>query len=126
MNSFADAFFMGNWFRNAHAQAIKQYKMKMLKLTLLASVSLFALIDMAQSQDNPGKHKHEKKDKYHYECPMKCEPPSDKPGKCGKCGMELKKVKVPEALYECPMKCEPAKDKPGKCGKCGMELKKKA
>lgn len=27
-----------------------------------------------------------------YECPMKCEPASDKPGKCSKCKMELKKV----------------------------------
>jgi PBP1b-binding outer membrane lipoprotein LpoB len=28
-----------------------------------------------------------------YECPMKCEPATDKPGKCGKCGMDLKEVK---------------------------------
>ena len=26
-----------------------------------------------------------------YECPMKCEPASAKPGECSKCGMELKK-----------------------------------
>ncbi len=26
-----------------------------------------------------------------YECPMKCEPASDKPGECSKCGMKLKK-----------------------------------
>ncbi len=26
-----------------------------------------------------------------YECPMKCEPASNKPGECSKCGMELKK-----------------------------------
>ena len=29
--------------------------------------------------------------KVSYECPMKCEPASDKPGECSKCGMELKK-----------------------------------
>ncbi len=29
-----------------------------------------------------------------YECPMKCEAGSDKPGNCSKCGMELKKVSV--------------------------------
>lgn len=34
------------------------------------------------------------KDGYVYECPMKCEPASDKPGECSKCGMNLKKVKV--------------------------------
>lgn len=28
-----------------------------------------------------------------YECPMKCEPASDKAGKCGKCGMDLVEVK---------------------------------
>lgn len=28
-----------------------------------------------------------------YECPMKCEKPSDKPGKCAKCGMDLAEVK---------------------------------
>ncbi|MCK5457444.1 MAG: hypothetical protein KAI45_09990 [Melioribacteraceae bacterium] len=29
--------------------------------------------------------------KVSFECPMKCEPASDKPGECSKCGMELKK-----------------------------------
>jgi PBP1b-binding outer membrane lipoprotein LpoB len=28
-----------------------------------------------------------------YECPMKCEPASDKAGKCGKCKMDLVEVK---------------------------------
>ncbi len=41
------------------------------------------------------KDKECKKDKgtdgVKYECPMKCEPASDKPGECSKCGMELKK-----------------------------------
>ncbi len=32
-----------------------------------------------------------------YECPMKCEAPSDKPGECSKCGMSLKKVSVKDA-----------------------------
>jgi zona occludens toxin (predicted ATPase) len=27
-----------------------------------------------------------------YECPMKCEKPTDKPGKCGKCKMDLKAI----------------------------------
>jgi hypothetical protein len=29
-----------------------------------------------------------------YECPMKCTPASDKAGKCGKCGMDLKVKKA--------------------------------
>ncbi len=33
-------------------------------------------------------------DGYVYECPMKCEPASDKPGECSKCGMDLKKVSM--------------------------------
>jgi hypothetical protein len=28
-----------------------------------------------------------------YECPMKCEPATDKAGKCNKCGMDLVEVK---------------------------------
>ncbi len=63
-----------------------------------------------------------------YQCPMKCEGDKtyDKPGKCPKCGMELKKVEAVKTAYQCPMKCEGDKtyDKPGKCPKCGMELKK--
>ncbi len=32
-----------------------------------------------------------------YECPMKCEAPSDKPGECSKCGMKLKKIAIKDA-----------------------------
>lgn len=58
-------------------------------------------------------------------CPNKeCKYKSDKPGKCPKCGQELKKY-VHEAFYVCPMKqCNYKTDKPGKCPKCGMKLKK--
>ena len=61
-----------------------------------------------------------------YYCPMKqCDYKTDKPGKCPKCGMELKKHE-PKVVYVCPMKqCNVQTDKPGKCPKCGMELKKK-
>lgn len=31
-----------------------------------------------------------------YECPMKCEAPTDKPGSCSKCGMTLKEISVAE------------------------------
>jgi YHS domain-containing protein len=60
-----------------------------------------------------------------YYCPMKeCKYKSDKPGKCPKCGMDLKKHE-PKAIYVCPMKqCNVKSDKPGNCPKCGMKLKK--
>ena len=87
-----------------------------------------------------------------YECPMKCEEASDKPGECSKCGMKLVKIDMKNhssknmeehmnhkmennskyknidknndgIVYECPMKCEEASDKPGECSKCGMALK---
>lgn len=32
-----------------------------------------------------------------YECPMKCEAPSDEPGECSKCGMTLKEISVDKA-----------------------------
>lgn len=89
-------------------------------------VAMLAIVSVAAFAFQQKEHKHGKKEGAKYECPMKCEPAKDKAGKCGKCGMDLKKQKEATAQYECPMKCEPAKDKAGKCGKCGMELKKKA
>lgn len=61
-----------------------------------------------------------------YFCPKEgCKYKSDKPGKCPKCGVELKKHEH-KVFYVCPMKqCNVKADKPGKCPKCGMELKKK-
>lgn len=101
--------------------------MKALYSLLIAFMVCLSYNAVAQDQQ-PEKHKHEKEAKHKYECPMKCEPASDKQGKCSKCGMDLKKIKAEDAKvwYECPMKCEPASGKPGKCGKCGMDLKKKA
>lgn len=66
----------------------------------------------------------EGKDVFYY-CPMKeCNYKTDKPGKCPKCGMDLKKHEV-KAVYVCPMKqCNVKTDKPGNCPKCGMKLKK--
>ncbi len=74
-----------------------------------------------------------KKDKMakNYSCPMHREVTSNKPGKCSKCGMDLKKSKKEQMkmevmkMYSCPMHAEVASDKPGKCSKCGMELAKK-
>ncbi len=69
-----------------------------------------------------------------YQCPMHPEVVSDKPGKCPKCGMELKLVELNEAKkdsqvakteYTCTMHPEVITDAPGKCPKCGMPLVEK-
>lgn len=64
-----------------------------------------------------------------YVCDMGCEV-SAKPGKCSKCGMNLKEVNKSDITYSCactrdgkPAKCCDSKsDKPGKC-KCGVDMK---
>jgi predicted RNA-binding Zn-ribbon protein involved in translation (DUF1610 family) len=60
-----------------------------------------------------------------YSCPMHADVTSDKPGKCSKCGMNLKENKKTAATYVCPMHADVTSDKPGKCSKCGMALKEK-
>ncbi|MGB5007863.1 MAG: heavy metal-binding domain-containing protein [Ferruginibacter sp.] len=61
-----------------------------------------------------------------YTCPMHADVKSDKPGKCDKCGMDMKEKMKQAVAFSCPMKCEGDKtyDKPGQCAKCGMDLKK--
>lgn len=62
-----------------------------------------------------------------YSCPMHPDVTSDKPGKCSKCGMDLREKEKTTVVYACPMKCEGDKtyDKAGKCPVCGMNLKEK-
>jgi len=63
-----------------------------------------------------------------YQCPMHPDVISDKPGKCPKCGMDLKLIKrekqsqPSQKQYTCTMHPEVIKDAPGKCPKCGMDL----
>jgi predicted RNA-binding Zn-ribbon protein involved in translation (DUF1610 family) len=63
-----------------------------------------------------------------YQCPMHPDVISDKPGKCPKCGMDLKLIKKEKQSqptskqYTCTMHPEVIKDAPGKCPKCGMDL----
>jgi len=85
-----------------------------------------------------------------YECPMKCEVPSDKAGSCSKCGMTLKKRAVKDMgnstmsnhvvhkgtidvskidknkdgkVYQDMMDWNVISDKAGDCPLCGMTLK---
>ena len=80
----------------------------------------------AKFEKNPEKYAKSCSHKDVYHCPKEgCKYTSDKPGKCPKCGVELKKHEC-KPSYICPMKkCNYKSDKPGKCPKCGMELKKK-
>jgi Cu+-exporting ATPase len=79
----------------------------------------------AEFEKNPEKYIKVSTCKTHYYCPQNgCQFKSDNPGKCPKCGVELKKHEC-KTIYACTMKdCEYKSDNPGKCPKCGMELKK--
>ena len=65
------------------------------------------------------------KSSVYYTCPMHPEVRSDKPGKCPKCGMDLKEMNNVAKSYTCPMHPDVVSDKPGKCTKCGMDLTEK-
>ena len=79
----------------------------------------------AEFEKNPEKYVKSCTHKDVYCCPKDgCKYKSDKPGKCPKCGVELKKHEC-KTVYACPMKeCKYKSDKPGKCPKCEMKLKK--
>jgi len=47
----------------------------------------------------------------------------NEPGKCPKCGMDLKAVNASDVYFSCPMHPKEVSDKPGKCPECGMFLK---
>ena len=97
--------------------------MKAIKTLMMVSLTIFSLAVFAQ--DTIQQKSKMKTEQTNYSCPMHPEVTSNKPGKCSKCGMDLKKVQA--VAYACPMKCEGDKtyDKPGKCPKCGMNLKEK-
>ena len=106
---------------------LKQAAMKICRILLLVTLSLFTVSVYAQNkskQKTKTSAKQEVATKYY--CPMKCEGDKtyDKAGKCPKCGMNLKEDKATTLTYSCPMKCEGDRkyDKPGKCPKCGMAL----
>jgi Cu2+-exporting ATPase len=100
--------------------------MKAIRTLMMVSLTIFSLAVFAQDSTQQ-KSKMKTEQTVVYACPMKCEGNKtyDKPGKCPKCGMNLKLVQA--VAYACPMKCEGDKtyDKPGKCPKCGMNLKEK-
>jgi uncharacterized paraquat-inducible protein A len=99
--------------------------MKLFKI--LAMALLTSLPVAAFSQDTAGQvikmHKH-KSEKMKYTCPMHPEVISGKPGKCPRCGMDMKMMAKEKTagLYSCPVHPEVMSDKPGKCPECGTAL----
>jgi len=108
----------------------------LIKIALIAmSLTLFsAMVVSAQEHDHMNKSDKDSKhmvdtksidkngDGFVFECPMKCEVATDKPGECSKCGMDLKQVKVSDhASIE--MKCDSTKK--GCCGDKEVKTSKK-
>jgi transcription initiation factor IIE alpha subunit len=94
--------------------------MNKFKMLLVATVLLMATASFAQDNKQPQTKQAEK---VSYACPMHADVKSDKPGKCSKCGMDLKEVKTAKTSFVCPMHADVKSDKAGKCSKCGMDLK---
>ena len=57
-----------------------------------------------------------------YACPMHPDASQDKPGKCPKCGMDLKETDRIVQTYSCSEHPDVISDKPGKCAKCDMKF----
>ncbi len=94
---------------------------------MIAALTIFSLTVLAQDTTKP-KSKM-KMEQMKYSCPMHPDVTSNKPGKCSKCGMDMKKSKKEQMkmdvmkMYSCPMHSDISSDRPGKCSKCGMDLK---
>ena len=107
-------------------------------ILLLAGLFFFGLNADAQAKPKKAKKVHaQHKSKLHsnaavFVCPMHADEKSGKPGKCSKCGMDLKnenyknKGEAHKHAYYCPMKCEGDKTyaEKGSCPKCKMDLVK--
>lgn len=88
---------------------------------LVIATSFLATSMMAQDKKTPQESKQAPAASY--VCPMHADVTASKAGKCSKCGMALKEVKVTKASFVCPMHADVSSDKAGKCSKCGMALK---
>ncbi len=93
---------------------------QIIKITSIAFTIMFLSTMMLSAQMGNMMHKENKtdnmmdiskvdanKDGFVYQCPMKCEEPSDKEGDCTKCGMKLSKISVDNAKTD--MKCDSTK-----------------
>jgi len=96
-----------------------------IKITTIALALTFLSAMVLSAQEHNHMHKSDKTqqmkdtqktdkngDGVIYQCPMKCEDATDKPGECSKCGMKLSKISINDTNKT--MKCD---DKEKKC--CG-------
>lgn len=99
--------------------------MKSLNMLMVAVFAIMSFSVLAQDggEKNTSNSKQQPQ-KTVYSCPMHPDVTSDKPGKCSKCGMDLKASTKTSQSYVCPMHPDVTSDKPGKCTKCGMDLVK--
>lgn len=105
--------------------------MKTKILTTVLALIISSTMAFAQNKTKSDKEQSKstktemQKNSVNYSCPMHSDVNSDKPGKCPKCGMDLKEINNVSKSYTCPMHSEVLSDKPGKCTKCSMELVEK-
>jgi uncharacterized paraquat-inducible protein A len=100
--------------------------MKSTKILLISALTILSFSVFAQdSVNHKMKTQKTQTKKSIYSCTMHPEVTSDKPGKCSKCGMDLKEKVKTAKIYSCTMHSEVTSDKPGKCSKCNMDLTEK-
>jgi len=100
--------------------------MKSIKMLLMAAFTIVSMSAFSQDTSKHAPKSKSKPEKVTYVCPMHADVTSDKPGKCSKCGMDLKpQKKTAPVTYICLMHPEEESDEPGKCPKCGMDMVEK-
>jgi len=100
--------------------------MKSLNMLVMAAFAILSFSVFAQEggEQKSTPNSKQQPQKTVYSCSMHPEVTSDKPGKCSKCGMDLKASTKTTTAYVCPMHPDVTSEKPGKCTKCGMDLVK--
>jgi len=114
---------------------MKQYQMKLFKVTLLLAVStlLFTVSCKNHTSDKSALTSGEEETGGYYTCSMHPQVIEKEPGNCPICGMKLvfvegKKIehtdKEQADIYVCPMHPEITRSEPGLCPVCNMALVK--
>src|SRR6267378_2817828 len=94
-----------------------------MKAALLFLSMALAAASAAQQQTVKPAASNEQLPPISYVCPMAGDEEviEDKPGRCRKCGMELKPIRL-DSIWTCPIHAAVIKDKPGTCPLDGREL----
>ncbi len=102
--------------------------MKSLKLMMMVALTILSIAAFAQDTTTK-KTKGQESEKAKYVCPSHLEVKLEKPGKCPRCGADLKlspkeKMKMKAMkTYTCPMHPDVTHNKSGKCPTCVMDMK---